>query len=420
MKTKLFTAAAIALLTLSALKIGGAAAAEPTPGGIVIAQGTRAQVQKITLGAAPTKPGQITAITQAGARVKLTAKGVKKSKKANNAGIAVFTKLTAGKKYTLNSLGQSTKVTVLNTVAPITELTVRTTILADSVALSWKHTGTKATGGSNLSYRVTAKPETGSMNPGNMSPENMNSATIETGTTSTAIIVSGINPDLLYTFTATPLNAMGPGLSTTATMSVTLRSFMVGEEEPLSLLKVTETPPTELTPTSQPAPTPQSGTKTIYVCPSGFAQTGSNCTKTLPYTYTYTYTYTPYTYRTEVTNRAYTYRTETTGPMPIIVSFETQDVCPNGYNLEDYGVNGKWCRLYGLAPTAQVKDAAPAGFTDSGSNYTKSEQVENDPPTGHTDNGTQWVTTNPAPTGYTDNGTEYVAAATKEAKVVPA
>ena len=394
MKTKFFTAAAIALLTFSALKIGGATAAEPTPGGIVIAQGTRSQVQKIILSAASTKPGQITAITQAGARVKLTAKGVKQSKKANDAGIAVFTKLTAGKKYTLNSLGQSTKVTVLNTFASITELTVRTTILADSVALSWKHTGTKATGGSNLSYRVTAKPETGSMNPGSM-----NSATIETETTSTAIIVSGINPDLLYTFTATPINAMGPGLSTTATMSVTLRSFMVGEEEPLSLLKVTETPPTESTPASQPAPTPLSGTNTIYVCPSGFAKTGINCTKTLSYTYTFT----PYTYRTEVTNRAYTYHSETTGPMPIIVSLETQDVCPSGYNLVDYGVNGKWCRLYGSAPTAQVKDAAPAGFTDNGSNYTKSEQVENDPPT-----------------GYTDNGTEYVATAAKEAEVVPA
>jgi hypothetical protein len=134
----------------------------------------------------------------------------------------------------------------------------------------------------------------------------------------------------------------------------------------------------------------------------------------------YTFTYTPYTYRTEVTNLAYTYHTETTGPMPIIDSYETQDVCPSGYNLEDYGVNGKWCRLYGPAPTAQVKDAPPAGFTDNGSNYTKSEQVKNNPPTGYTDNGTQWVTTNPAPAGYTDNGTEYTTTTNKEAKVVPA
>jgi hypothetical protein len=180
------------------------------------------------------------------------------------------------------------------------------------------------------------------------------------------------------------------------------------------LQPVPEAPRTSTSPTQQPTPTPT--TKTIYVCPSGFTEVGSSCTKTLPYTFTYT----PYTYRTEVTNRAYTYHTVTTGPMPILDSFETANVCPGGYNLEDYGVNGKWCRLYGPAPTAQVKDAAPAGFTDNGSNYTKSEQIKNNPPTGYTDNGIQWVTTNPAPAGYTDNGTQYVATAAKEAKVVPA
>ncbi len=410
MKTKHFYATAVALLTLSALTIGGAAAAEPTPGGVVIAQGTSVQAQEITLSAAPTKPGQITVKAQPRAQVKLTAKGVKQSKKANSAGIAVFTKLTAGKTYTLNSRGQSTKVTALKTVAPATDLIVRTTTIADSVALSWKHTDTKATGGSNLNYRVTAKADTGAIN----------SETISTETTSMATIVSGINPDLLYTFTVTPINAMGPGQSTTATMSETLRSLIVGKDQPLTLQRVAETPPTSATPTPQPAPkptpAPKPGTKTIYVCPSGYSETGSSCTKTLPYTYTYT----PYTYRTEVTNRAYTYHTETTGPMPMIDSFETQNVCPSGYNLEDYGANGKWCRLYGPAPTAQVKDAAPAGFTDNGSNYTKSEQVKNNPPAGYTDNGTQWVTTNPAPAGYTDNGTQYVATAAKEAKIVPA
>ncbi|MCH9738282.1 MAG: hypothetical protein K0U42_05935, partial [Actinomycetia bacterium] len=65
-------------------------------------------------------------------------------------------------------------------------------------------------------------------------------------------------------------------------------------------------------------------------------------------------------------------------------------------------------------------DASPAGFTDNGSNYTKSEQVKNNPPAGYTDNGTQWVTTNAAPAGYTDNGTQYVATAAKEEKIVPA
>jgi hypothetical protein len=187
---------------------------------------------------------------------------------------------------------------------------------------------------------------------------------------------------------------------------------MIGKDQPFTSQKVAEVPAP--TPTPEPAPTP--GTRTVYVCPTGYAETGSDCTKTLPYTFTYT----PYTYRTEVTNRSYTYHTVTTGPMPILDSFETQDVCPSGYNLEDYGVNGKWCRLYGAAPTAQVKDSPPAGFTDNGSNYTKSEQIKNNPPAGYTDNGTQWVTTNPAPAGYTDNGSQYVATTSKEAKVIPA
>ena len=410
MKTKLFTATATSLITLAALTgitamtMGGIAATEPTPGGVVIAQGTISDDQGVNLHAAPTKPGQITVTTQADAQVTLRAKGVKQSQKANSAGIAVFTKLTAGEIYTLYSLGQSTQATALNTVTSATDLTVVTTTLADSVALSWKHTNSKATGGTNLNYRITATPE-------KTSDTTASSVTINTETTATATIVSGINPDLLYTFTVTPVNAMGPGKSTTAAMSVTTRSLMAVKDQPFTSQKVAEVPTP--TPTPEPAPTP--GTKTIYVCPTGFTESGSNCTKTLPYTFTYT----PYTYRTVVTNLDYTYHTVTTGPMPIIDSFETQNVCPSGYNLEDYGVNGKFCRLYGPAPTAQVKDNAPAGFTDNGSNYTKSEQIKNNPPSGYTDTGTQWVTTNPAPTGYTDNGTEYVATTSKEAKVVP-
>lgn len=410
MKTKLFTATATSLITLAALTgitamtMGGIAATEPTPGGVVIAQGTISDAQGAKLHATPTKPGQITVITQADAQVTLRAKGLKQSQKANSAGIAVFTKLTAGETYTLYSLGQSTQATALNTVTSATDLTVVTTTLADSVALSWKHTNTKATGGTNLNYRITATPE-------RTSDPTASSVTINSETTAMETIVSGINPDLLYTFTVTPVNAMGPGKSTTAAMSVTLRSLMAVKDQPFVSQKVAEVPTP--TPTPEPAPTP--GTKTIYVCPTGYTESGSDCTKTLPLTFTYT----PYTYRTVVTNLAYTYHTVTTGPMPILDSFETQDVCPSGYNLEDYGVNGKYCRLYGPAPTAQVKDNAPAGFTDNGSNYTKSEQIKNNTPIGYTDNGTQWVTTNPAPTGYTDNGYEYIATTSKEAKVVP-
>ena len=175
---------------------------------------------------------------------------------------------------------------------------------------------------------------------------------------------------------------------------------------------------------------------------------GGACQKTEAYTYSYLpYTYhtettnLPYTYHTETTNLPYTYHTVQTGPAPLLDSFETQSVCPAGYNLEDYGAQGKFCRLYGTPPTAQVKDAPPAGYTDNGTNYTKSVQVKDAPPAGYTDNGTnytksvqvkdappagytdngtRWVKKNAAPAGYTDNGTEYIATASKIAKVVPA
>jgi hypothetical protein len=432
------------------LGASGAFAAESTPNGVVIAhnpnaqelaQTPSAQPQVVKLAATPTKPGEITVTTGPGARVTLSAKGVKKVTRANSQGSARFTKLTPGKLYNVAALGQSTRVNALAKVAPVTDLTVRSTNTADSVEINWEHTETKATGGKKINYTVTAEP-------GNTTVD----------TSSTDAVLTGLNPDVLYNFTVTPHNAMGPGNGTTAKMNMTLRSLM--QVTPTPKTPTQETPRVTVTPAANPtpaptpnpnpapAPAPKPGTKTIYVCPSGYAEVGSACTKTLPYTYTYTpYTYRTettnlsYTYRTETTNLPYTYHTETTGPMPILDSFETQNVCPSGYNLEDYGPNGKWCRLYGPAPTAQVKDAAPAGFTDiasnntkrdqvknappagftdNGSNYTKSEQVKNTAPTGYYDDGRQWVKKNEAPSGYTDNGAEYVATAAKEAKVVPA
>jgi hypothetical protein len=102
----------------------------------------------------------------------------------------------------------------------------------------------------------------------------------------------------------------------------------------------------------------------------------------------------PYTYSTLV----YTFHQEATGPAPLINSFETANVCPSGYNLEDYGWV-KYCRLYGPAPTASVKDPAPAGYTD---------------------NGTAWTKKEAGPAGYTDDGTKWVSVVPKEAVVVPA
>lgn len=63
--------------------------------------------------------------------------------------------------------------------------------------------------------------------------------------------------------------------------------------------------------------------------------------------------------------REYTFTTVVTGPAPILDSFETSSFsCPSGYNFEDYGAQGRFCRLYGPAPTTQVKNSTPSGFSD--------------------------------------------------------
>ena len=40
-----------------------------------------------------------------------------------------------------------------------------------------------------------------------------------------------------------------------------------------------------------------------------------------------------------------------------------------------------------------VKDAPPAGYSDNGSAYSKTESVKDDLPAGYSDNGSEWVKT---------------------------
>jgi len=141
--------------------------------------------------------------------------------------------------------------------------------------------------------------------------------------------------------------------------------------------------PAPAAPAAAPAPAAPP-IKTVWVCPTGYTENAGACRKTLAYTFTYA---------------AYTFHQVTTGPAPLLNSYETAvAACPGGYNFEDYGWV-KYCRLYGAAPTATVKDATPAGATDD---------------------GTQWVTKDPAPSGYSDDGTQWVATTAKVPVQVPA
>lgn len=406
---KFSIAAATSIMVLSTCIAGSvsANASESTPRGVVIAQdsaqsSTQNSAQKFAFTAHPTKPGVVTVTTQPQSNVRLTAKKSKSAKalsitkKSNKLGVVNFSNLTPGVIYSVASVNGKSTVQALNTVKPARNLMVMSTSLSDSVELSWDHATSPSTGGKLIEYILTATDESGEQ--------------VTQRSSKTVAIMSGLNPDQIYTFSVTPVNAMGEGIATSATMNATLRSLMSEAPKAISV----QEPRNSIARPAATQTTP--ATRTVSTCPAGYTDTGANCRKSQAYTFSYM----PYTYHEDITNLPYTFHTVATGPAPILDSFETQNICPNGYNLEDYGVNGKWCRLYGPAPTAQEKDAAPAGFTDNGSYYTKSEQVLDSAPAGYTDNGTEWEKKNPAPAGFTDNGNEYVSTTGKVNTVVPA
>ncbi len=407
MNKKTLPSITITITAAASLLLGFAGASSPvfaadtTPSGVVIAQAAeRTSTTERPLTAAPTKPGQITVtVPRAKQPTVTTTIGKKKvSKKADAQRQVVFTDLTPGKDYTFTNGKYSVTSRALTTTTPVTKLTVLTTKSPDSVAVSWDHESTRKTGGADTLFTVTATS---------------GSTSITDTTAADSIYLTGLNPDSIYSFTITPSNAIGPGQSTTATMTVTLRSLSISDQP--AAKEVKPAPSQKPAQNSQPAPGPS--TKTIYVCPDTFNEAAGGCIKTRPYTYSYL----PYTYHSVTTNVPYTYHTVQTGPAPILDSYETwTNSCPAGYNMENYGPQGTWCRLYGQPPTAQVKDAPPAGFTDNGTNYTKTEQVKDAAPAGATDTGSQWELKDPSPTGFTDNGIEYIATADKIAKVVPA
>ena len=311
-----------------------------------------------------------------GSRVTLSARGerTRTAKPARN-GAATFRSLTAGKAYAVRVNGTLVGTgTPVGAVGPAIGLTVSTTATPDEVLLRWNQRPT-AGQGTSISYTVLAKPVTTLGRSSTTAPE-------ISGVTTDRAATLALDPTIRYAFTVTPRNTASTGGSTSAIMARTLKE-MTGATE----IATTSAPPAPApTAPAPPAPTPAGpSTKTIYVCPDTFVENAQGtCEKTTPYTYT---------------TKAYTFHTETTGPAPILDSYETAvAACPGGYNLEDYGWV-KYCRRYGTAPTKTVKDATPAGYTDT---------------------GTEWSSKDTPPAGYTDNGTAWVSTTAKIAKVVPA
>ena len=124
-------AAAASLLLGVAGATSPAFAADQTPSGVVIAQGSSASTNTnalgVTLAATPTKSGEITVSAAPRTKVTMSADKTKTTRTANSTGSAVFTQLTPGKEYTFTANQKSVRARALTTTAPVTNMTVLTT-----------------------------------------------------------------------------------------------------------------------------------------------------------------------------------------------------------------------------------------------------------------------------------------------------
>ncbi len=359
--------------------------------GTVIAQDASgvvvAQDESSMLRATPSAPRAVTVSTKPGATVSLTAKGAKAhSKKADKNGKATFTKLDAGKQYTVSAMGASTMVTPVLKAGKADDLKVMTTNQVGSVDLTWNYRNAKARG--DVAFTVTATPVGSTANTTIDRP-------ISIETTSKDSELTGLNPNALYSFSVTPHNALGDGQPSVARMSRSLADLtgISGPTRPAPVAQDADAKNATQVPAVKPGPTPapQPSTRTIWVCPEGFGDVQGVCTQSQAYTF-----------HTEKETQAYTYTADrrlepcTGGDCP---GSEYKDfgtdwsgtTCPNGGTMHDgkclgWTTGQKWV-------TYQVKDAPPMGWYDDGTQYAHDVQVKDATPAGWSDNGSQWIRT---------------------------
>jgi hypothetical protein len=367
----------IAIGLVLALTLGIGATAVPqaafsaTPAGNVIAQDTRD-----LLSVTATAPNALSVKTTPGSKVGIKATGAKKyvTKKADTQGMATFNKLTAGSTYQIVANGERTTAMAVSPVSPASNLTVSTTATPDSVHMNWKHNTQKSQG--PVSYRVSATPV-------QQGKSDLTKAVTNTVTTLETTL-TGLNPTLLFEFSVTPINALGEGRATVALMARSLNEInginpASPSEKPVVLTpKPAAISPATPAPAPAPAPAPVGPTtKTIYVCPDGFADLSGVCTKSTPYTFTTQ----DYTYHQESRIEACSGgdcpgSTYVVVPAPCSIGTQHGDTC-------QYWTTGQ------KQVSVSVKDSAPAGYTDNGSAWSKKDAM----PAGYSDNGSEWVTT---------------------------
>lgn len=314
--------------------------------------------------AVASKPRTITVSNHRGRSVVLFAKGEQIRRNLSpGTKPATFTTLTAGRVYTVSVGGQPIgTVVALDAPSAASGLRVSTTDRPGTVALEWQHKATRATGGSDVEFVVTATSAT--------APEV--SAAVRGVHTAE---LTGLEPQALYSFSVTPRNSAGSGKATKAAMTRTLAQLTGTPTKTVDIPTAPAPKPADSTPTPAPAPGPS--TRTIWVCPEGYAEVAGQCQTTLAYTF-----------HNATETRAYTYTWTQTGTR------RNTDNQTCGYLPDAYGNPVVECwGAYDEPVYSNVKDGTPAGYTDNGTAWVRTIQVKDAAPAGYADNGTQWVKT---------------------------
>ncbi len=249
---------------------------------------------------------------------------------------ATFTGLKAGTTYTVVVGGRSIgRVVAINRPRAATRLVVSATGDSDTVSLAWRYRAQVSTGGRAVTFRLSATSRSAP-------PVTINVKDAR------RVLLPGLDPHAIYTFSVRVDNTAGHSRLTSATMTTTLAEL--AGPTVAAVPTPPDSPPVLVTPITPPPPPPPPATKTIYVCPTDYVENSSGtCTRTL----------------------AYTFHQEQSGPRPLLNSFETTSpACPAGYSLEDYGWV-MYCRSYGPVPITYIKDPPPAGFTDNGTAWVR-------------------------------------------------
>ncbi len=370
-----------AIATTLIIATTGAAGSTATAAEIVTSQQTTSASKIIAwdqtdqIKAKQTGVGSITITAPAKTKVVASAKKFRETKTATTSGTATFNNLTPGVTYTFTAAGQTTQLRAIEATTPATNLTVFTTDTAGAVTLTWDHKNTITQG--DVNYEITATPAQEPQIDANLRAK----LTRTEQSKDQEFTLTGLNTDVLYTFTVTAINTLGAGKASSASMTKSLHEItglaLTVPDPPVTPVTPTPKPAAVLTvPAAQPA---QPATRTIYVCPSGFSDVGTLCEKTLGYTF-----------HNETETRSYSYHTEmeSYGPWKDFGTDWSGTTCPNGGTLHP----GLGCMGYDQRPIS-VKDATPADFSDNGGTWSKTTTVKDSTPAGFSDNSSAWVQT---------------------------